>query len=358
MFVVKLDRSGVYQWHTFYGSGLNDMAFGVAVDGNGNVYVAGESWAAWQGDGAKPPKHAYAGGGSADIVVVKLDSNGVYQWHTFYGSGTVDTGYSVVAVGNGDVYVTGKSAAAWLGDENKLPKHTHSGSSDIVVLKLNSSGTYQWHTFYGAGGVDEGMGITADASSNVYVTGYSSSAWQGDENTDPKHTFGGETDIVVLKLNSSGTYQWHTFYGSNGRDQSAGIVADASGNVYVTGNSMDASWKGSGGENPKHPFSGYNDLVVLKLNSTGAYQWHAFYGSTGNDSGAGIALDAAGGVYVAGSSDVSWKGDNNADPKHSFGGSADIVVLKLNSNGAYQWHTVTSRIDWWWKSAINGDVLA
>ena len=44
---------------------------------------------------------------------------------------------------------------------------------DIFVLKLNSSGAYQWHTFYGSSNADEALGIATDGSGNVYVTGYS-----------------------------------------------------------------------------------------------------------------------------------------------------------------------------------------
>ena len=62
-----------------------------------------------------------------------------------------DYGFSIAVDTNGNVYVTGYSYATW-----GSPLNPHSGSSDIVVLKLDSSGTYQWHTFYGSGGYDEG----------------------------------------------------------------------------------------------------------------------------------------------------------------------------------------------------------
>ena len=82
--MLKLNSSGAYQWHTFYGSAINDGAYGLAVDTGGNVYVTGYSWPTWNGPAAQAPLHAHSGG--TDLFVLKLNSSGAYQWHTFYGS--------------------------------------------------------------------------------------------------------------------------------------------------------------------------------------------------------------------------------------------------------------------------------
>jgi hypothetical protein len=327
-----------YLWHTFYGSG-SDAGRGIAVDGSGNVYVTGASYNSWLGDGGQSPLHAHSGSGNWDIYVVKLNSSGAHQWHTFYGSGVSDDSYGIVADGNGSIYVTGMSDASWQGDSGQNPLHALSGWRDIFVLKLNSSGAYQWHTFYGSASQDYGHGIAADGSGNVYMTGDSDATWQGDGGANPLHPYNYWTDIFVLKLNSSGVYQWHTFYGSASHDYGRGIAVYGSGNVYVTGRS-DASWQGDIGQSPLHSHSGGGDMVVLKLNSSGAYQWHTFYGSGGTDYGRGIAVDGSGNVYVTGDSNTTWQGDGGANPLHAHsGGFEDIVVLELNSSGAYQWHT-------------------
>ena len=93
---------------------------------------------------------------------------------------------------------------------------------------------------------DYGYGIAVDASGNVYVAGYSLATWG-----TPLNPHSGSYDIVVVKFDSSGVYQWHTFYGSSDDDYGNGIAVDSSGNVYVTGES-NASW-GS----PINPHSGY-----------------------------------------------------------------------------------------------------
>ena len=60
---------------------------------------------------------------------------------------------------------------------------------------------------------DEGRDIAVDGSGNIYVTGWSLYTWGG-----PLNTHSGWHDIVILKLNSSGTLVWHTFQGSAGDD--------------------------------------------------------------------------------------------------------------------------------------------
>ena len=198
---MKLNSAGAYQWHTFYGSSSYDAGYFNAVDGSGNVYITGHSSATWQGDGGTNQLNAHSGGG--DIVALKLTSAGAYQLHTFYGSSSDDDwGLGIVVDGSGNVCITGRSSATWQGEgASPHPLHAHSGGNDIVALKLNSNGAYQWHTFYGSTGPDRGNDIAVDGSGgNVYITGYSGATWQGDGGNNPLHAHSGNDDIVVLKF--------------------------------------------------------------------------------------------------------------------------------------------------------------
>jgi len=111
-------------------------------------------------------------------------------------------------------------------------------------------------------------------------------------------------------------YAWHTFYGAAGQhDGIEGVAVDCDGNVYVAALSP-ASWNGPDDEPPRHPYTGGNDLVVLKLDRDGKYLWHTFYGSAGNDYPQAIAADGRGGVYVAAMSYASWAGPESQGPSH------------------------------------------
>jgi hypothetical protein len=336
--IVKLNSSGFYLWHAFFGSPLQDSGAAIAVDGAGNVVVVGSSSISWEYNIITNPLHAHSGG-SNDIVVIKLDTHGAYQWHTFYGSSDADEAYAVALDGSGNICLSGDSYASWYGDGSASPLHSHSGLADIVVVKLNGNGAYQWHTFYGSNSADAGRGIAVDTGNNILVAGYSLASWLGNGGAIPQHSFGGSFDMTVLKLNGNGAYLWHTFYGSSTADIAWGIDVDNAGNIYVSGYATQ-TWLGTGDTSPIHAYSGTNeDVAVLKLNGNGVYQWHTFYGSTGQDSGKGIAVDGSGSVYIAGSSDSSWQGDGSTDPLHAHSGQKDILLLRLNTSGAYQSHT-------------------
>ena len=112
-------------------------------------------------------------------------------------------------------------------------------------------GTYQLATN------DYANGVATDSSGNVYVTGGTKGGLDG-------NTSAGNTDLFVVKYNSSGTKQWTKQLGSSGLDSANGITIDSSGNVYVTGVTFGGlDWNTS---------AGANDLFVVKYNSSGTKQ--------------------------------------------------------------------------------------
>jgi hypothetical protein len=326
-----------YLWHTFYGSWIDDNPEGIAVDGNGGVYIAGFSYDTWDGPAGQAPLHAHSVSGGWDLAVLKLDAAGDYQWHTFYGSTDWDEGGGIALDVYGGVYLSGYSYGSWTGPEDQVPLHSYSGGWDFTVLKLGTAGTYQWHTFYGSENDDFYTRIAVDGIGGVYIAGSSWGSWNGPAGQQPLHAYCCNDDIAVLKLDSEGAYQWHTFYGAS-FDNSRGIAVDNIEGVYITGLSY-GSFDGSEGQAPLNAYTGGYDIFVLKLDLAGAYRWHTFYGAASDDIGYGVAVDGNGGVYITGNSSAAWSGPTGEAPLHSYSGDLEIPVIKLNQAGAYQWHT-------------------
>lgn len=330
-----------YRWHTFYGSGNDDFGRAIALDSTGNVYVAGTSTASWLGDGNTAPKHAHSGG--KDLVVLKLNSAGTYQWHTFYGSAGNDEGQGLAVDGSGNVLVTGSSNVYWPGDKGKAPLHSYSGGSDLVVLKLNSAGAYQWHTFYGSTGSDEGRGLTVETNANIYVTGTSQATWNGDSGPAsgaPLHPHGGGSTGDILVLKLGSSGAYQWHTFYGSENSDEGRALALDGAANIYITGFSqSSWMGTGGRAPLHPYSGGVDIAVLKLAGNGTYLWHTFQGSGGDDYGQAIALDLTGDLYISGTSGSDWSGDNDAPPLHPHSGGVDLVIVRLTGDGSYQWHT-------------------
>ena len=69
-----------------------------------------------------------------------------------------------------------------------------------MVVKYDTSGTKQWAYQYGTSSDDFGEGIVVDSAGNLYVTGYTSGNFYGNVNA-------GSSDVFLMKLDSSGTIQ-------------------------------------------------------------------------------------------------------------------------------------------------------
>ncbi len=353
---VKLDGNGNLLWHTFFGSADYDYDPTVAVDSGGNVYLAGYSYSTWNGPANQAPLHPFNPGnnGTSDIVVVKLDPNGNYLWHTFYGGTGNDRAFTMTVDGAGRVDVFGLSNASW--SDPAAPLNLYTGGADLVILQLDGNGVYGWHTFFGSSQNEFADGITTDSANNIYLSGGSQGSWGS-----PLHSFTGMEDITILKLNSSGAYQWHTFYGSGTNDEATELKVGSDGNLYIEGWSSGA-WTAPNA--PLHAYANGYDVLVMSLTSGGQYRWHTFYGSasadfTFGDQGGALAVDGNGGVYVTGQSSADWGANAPAAPVNPYTGMWDVFLLKLDGAGAYQWHAFfgSGSDDWGEDLVVRGNSL-
>jgi len=327
IFVAKLSPSGNVLWNTFLGGSSGaDYGEGVALDAAGNIYITGYGY---NGSWGAP---LASGGGGIDILVAKLNNDGVRQWHTFYGGSSGDIPSSIAVAGS-SVYVTGNTYLNTWG----TPITAHAGKQDIFVLKLNTAGAFQWNTFVGSAGYEFGGDIALDDAENVYVTGNADRNWGSPVNAHTSGAFN-QRDIVVVKLNAAGAYQWHTFHGTLENDVGSAIFVEGDGsNVYLAGLSDQSSampepdWMADA----LNSHAGGEDAFVAKLDSAGALVWHTFMGTAGGGDGArGVAVDADGNVYVAGYTEGSW-----GIPLAPYQSGKDVFVAVFDSNGSALRHT-------------------
>jgi len=245
--LVKYNSSGTKQWTEQLGTSESDYGSGVTTDTSGNIYVTGSTEGGLDGNtgGGLDGNTFY--GGYADILLVKYNSSGTKQWTKQLGTSSIDLGHSVSTDSSGNIYVTGRTSGI-------LDGNTNPGNwSDIILVKYDSSGTRQWTKQLGSSLNDLGDGVTTDTSGNIYVTGSTGGDLDGNTNS-------GESDIFLVKYNSSGTKQWTEQLGTSESDYGSGVTTDTSGNIYVTG-STEGGLDGN-------TSSGNNDIFLVKYNSS------------------------------------------------------------------------------------------
>ena len=278
---LKYDANGTLQWAQRYdgpGAGY-DAPYGVALDGAGNVYVAGSSAQTETGD---------------DYTTIKYNPAGQLQWvETYDGPGNgYDVAQSLTVDPSGNAYVTGYSTGA-------------TGLADCATIKYDPTGQRLWARRYNgeADGTDYGTSVAVDPTGNVYVTGGSTGSATS-------------TDYITIKYNSAGRPRWVSRYSSAGSnvDEGRSVGVDGAGNVYVTG--VLAFSEGGTTDN----------FGTIKYNSMGVEQWVQVYDGPAHiaDEAFSIAVDNSGNSYVVGYGNGLTSG-------------ADLTTIKYNSDGVQQW---------------------
>jgi hypothetical protein len=185
-YLMKLNSSGTKQWtkQKIVGDGTGCSGgsgqYSVVVASTSEIYLNGAN-------GANNPT------GCFEAFTSKYNSSGVLQWSNSLSSSGVDSAESLTVDASGNIYSAGSTAGA-------IDGNTQIGSNDFFVVKYNSSGTKQWTKQFGSSNSDSLSGVATDSSGNVYVLGSTSGGVDGNTNS-------GSTDVFIVKYNSSGTKQ-------------------------------------------------------------------------------------------------------------------------------------------------------
>ncbi len=229
-----------------------------------------------------------------------------------------------------------KVSSSYILKGNVLSYETGMYTGDLVI-----DPTLTWATYYGGSNTDQGNSVATDASANVYIAGNTSSATTIATSGAYHVVLSGTTDAFVAKLNSYGVMQWSTYYGGSAVDEAFGVAADAAGNLYLTGYTGSTTGIATPGAYQVVYGGGTYDVFLAKFSSTGALIWSTYYGGSGRDIASGIAADAAGNVYITGTTaSTSGIATPGAHQTVWGGGSVgDAFLAKFSSTGAIQWAT-------------------
>ncbi len=326
-YIAKYNSSGICQWAEKIAGSSNDFAFSIAVDGNGNVYVAGN----WNGNSTLTFNNGKTLSNtttSSDAYIAKYNSSGVCQWTEKIAGSSHENVQSIVLDGSGNICLTGSFQSSQLTFNNGKTL-TNSGSSDVFITKYNNSGLCQWVEKIAGYGVDAASSIAVDGSGNFYLSGYFSSSTII-LNNGRTLTNSGSTDAYLTKYNSNGICQWAEKIAGFSEDNASSIAVDGSGNVYLTGYFISSTLTLNNGKVLTN--IGSNDSFIAKYNSNGVCQWADKIAGTSTESSFSIALDESGNAYISGYFSSSTLLFNNGKLLTNSG-SDDGYFAKYNSDG-------------------------
>ncbi|HEX9990047.1 MAG TPA: SBBP repeat-containing protein [Chloroflexia bacterium] len=263
-FVTRVNAAGsALVYSTYLGGSLRDGALGIALDHDGNAYLAGHSISTDfpTANAFQPTNH----GGNHDAIAAKVSHDGqqlVYS--TYLGGSGGEQGWAIAVSSEGEAALTGYTSSTDFPTLNPL-QPANGGRTDSYATLLNSQGSGLVYSTYlgGNGSYDGGYGVAADAHGNFYFTGLTSSTNFAAVNALQPASNGGD-DAFISKINAGGaSFGYSTYLGGSGNDYGYGLALDPLGNAVVAGQATSLDFPT--GNAFQQANAGGLDAVVFKI---------------------------------------------------------------------------------------------
>ncbi|HEY7334274.1 MAG TPA: SBBP repeat-containing protein [Bryobacteraceae bacterium] len=302
----------------------DDTGTGIAVDSGGNIYVTGTTFSTdfplVNSLQTPPSQPCYGNCEFSSVFVTKLTPDGAtLLYSTYIGAPSAPIGVagfaplisgSIAVDAGGTAYVTGSTSGV------NFPGVTATaGGTDAFLLRLDSKGAFLGTLLFGGSDDDMGISLVLGPDGFVYLAGATKSA-------DFRATPGGyhapalsPSNVFVAKVS------FKSFFGpTNGAviysdvlgpgvytlfpRTAVAVAADAGGNAYVAAATTSGSWQTTpSAMQTSCAGAACSDLVLAKLDPLGQRLIYSTYlGGSQQENLGGMAVDASGSAYIAGSS--------------------------------------------------------
>lgn len=296
--------SPTLNWLKQLGTEEDDIAYGIATDASGHVFICGFT----AGELEKGQQK-----GRYDAFLAKYDTEGTQLWVRQLGTSEDDIAYGIDTDISGNVFISGIT----VGELEPGQSHGGEGSSDsdAFLAKYDADGNQLWLRQIGTAEDDYANAIASDVEGNVFICGFTYS------DLEPGQAHGG-IDAYLAKYDSNGTQVWLKQLGTANSDRAKGIATDSSGNVFICGTTE--------GDLEPGQHIGVRDAFLSKYDPNGNQMWVKQLGTTLDDYASAIATDALGYVFICGTT----HGDLEPGQHH---GGLDAYLAKYDPNGVKLW---------------------
>jgi hypothetical protein len=282
------DSGAAPPWPRRFGGAGADVLAGLAIDGNGNLYLAGR--VAGEVDFGGELLQA------AGTALASYTATGVHRWsRAFEGINAYDL--AVDAAGNATITGEFWNPIVSLGGG---PLYNE-GNGDIFVAGFTADGDLRWSSGFGGTSKEIATGVALDSQANVYLGGdfYSDGLDFGGGPLTPAQPPPPQekADLFIVSFTSAGAHRWSQSFGTTADEIAHDIAIGGGDRVYLAGMYANGVDLGGGAL----PWVGTFDAFLASFDASGAHRWSRGFAADNYEEGWALAADNAGQVYLAGS---------------------------------------------------------
>jgi uncharacterized repeat protein (TIGR01451 family) len=339
-FVAKISPDGSRLLYVTYLGGAGfDMANGIAVDGLGNAYVAGQT----QSDQTTFPVTVgprLQFGGGVDGFVAKISPDGAQlQYAGYIGGAGFDSASGIAVDASGSAYVVGQTQSSETSFPVTVgPDMSFNGGVDGFVAKISPDGAQlQYAGYIGGAGSDAAAAVTVDSNGVAYITGStnsSSSSFPAKNGFDTSYNGGVDAFMAIVSADGAQVLS-ASYLGGSGYDAGAAIARGPTGTIVIAGQTESDASSFPVKNGPGMKRGGGIDAWVATISADGSALLSAGYiGGDGNDAASGLAVDRIGVIYLTGSTtSTAATFPVRRGPGLLPGGKVDAWLAKVSADG-------------------------
>ncbi|SHM44821.1 T9SS type B sorting domain-containing protein [Flavobacterium xinjiangense] len=313
---IKIDDvSGNLSWQKTIGGNNYDHLTSAKETTDGGYILGGYSSSGISGEKTQNSR------GADDYWVVKLDANRNIIWDKTFGGTGVDRLTSIIQTSDGGYLIGGSSNSNISGEKADNSR----GNLDMWIIKIDASGNIMWQKTFGGNNSDWVQSIVKTTDGGYILAGSSHSNISGEKSENSR----GLGDFWFLKIDSTGTIVWQKTIGGNNGDYAKSIIATSEGNYIIGGDSS----SNISGDKTEKTVNNSTDVWLLKINDLGQILWQKDIGADSTEAFADIRMTSDNGFILG---IMSYSGISGYKTEASRG-DRDYWIVKLDSTGKFEW---------------------
>jgi hypothetical protein len=334
IFVSKFDgKNGSLLYSTYIGGGSYELPNTIEFDVNNDIWVCGETGSSNFPTTSDACDKVF--NGSSDCFLFKLSGiNGSLLYSTYIGGSGGEMASTLGIDSQNNVWVTGITLSDNFPTTPLALQPQLNGSIDAFLCKImNDDGSLGYSTYFGGSGDDFSYSLTFTPSSDIWVTGYTSSTnfpLTPDANDS---ILNGGSDIFLTKLTGNGTnILYSTYIGGGSSEAAISMISDSFGDIWVTGYTTSSNFPRTT-DAYDDTYGGSYDVFLLKFSGNESkYLYSSYFGGNNQDHGRSVQIDTNGYVWVSGETNSDFFPTTLNAYNTTYSGRRDAFILAIAPN--------------------------